>query len=263
MSWDYRGLYGSILSARSCQLDIRAHADDLRCILDTAGVEKIHFAGWSMGVQVGLEFYSRYPERVASLSLLNGTYGRPLRGVPLPFAEFTLGPLIPRARVLGRFGHHVLSRISRSPLTYAAVRKLGVVAPDLDRAHFYRMMSDFQHVDLDVYFELLDKLGAHDAESILPLIQVPTLVLTGAKDVLTPPHLARRMAQRIRHAELFVIPEGTHYAPAEYPNVIVERMLTFISAHFGSISAPSTPDSSESLTAHSTFATLEKPALFS
>lgn len=233
MSWDYRGLYGSILANRTCRLDISAHADDLRCILDTADVEKIHFAGWSMGVQVGLEFYSRYPERVASLSLLSGTYGRPLRGVPLPFAELALGPLIPRARSLGGFGNKILSQVSRSPLTYAAVRKLGLVAPDLDRAHFYRMIGDFQYVNLDVYFDLLDQLGAHDAELILPQIQVPTLIMTGAKDVLTPPHLARRMAQRIRKAELFVIPQGTHYAPVEYPKVIVERMLTFIFAHFG------------------------------
>jgi len=232
MSWDYRGLYGSLLPRRDTRLDIGAHAEDVRCILDTAQVEKIHFVGWSMGVQVGLELYARYPDRIASLVLLSGTYGRPLRGVPVPFAELTLGPLIPRARLLGRLGSRLLRTISHSPLSYAAVRQLRIVAPDLDREHFYRMVRDFQHVDLDVYFELLDELGSHDAEKILPLISVPTLVLTGAKDVLTPPHLARRMAQAIVGSELFVIPEGTHYAPAEFPSLISQRLLTFFQRHF-------------------------------
>ncbi len=232
MSWDYRGLYGSLLKTRQSRLDIAAHAEDLHGIIDTAGVGRVHFVGWSMGVQVGLELYSRHPERIASLSLLNGTYGRPLRGVPIPFAEHTLGPLIPRARVLGLFGNRVLSAISRSKLSYSAVRALKITAKDLDRAHFYRMIGDFQHVDLDVYFELLDELGAHNAEDILPHVSVPTIVVTGSRDVLTPPHLARRMAQKIRGSELYVIPEGTHYAPAEYPKLIAERLDEFWTSRF-------------------------------
>ncbi len=233
MSWDYRGLYGSLLPQRDIPLNVAAHAEDLQKILNTAQVEKIHFVGWSMGVQVGLELYARYPERIASLSLLNGTYGRPLRGVPIPFAELTLGPLIPRARILGKWGNRVLSTVSRSPLSYAAVRSLGIAAPGLDKDHFYRMIGDFQHVDLDVYFELLEELGAHNAEEILPHIDVPTLVVTGSKDVLTPPHLARHMAQRIAGAELYVIPQGTHYTPAEYPRLVAERMRAFWSGYFG------------------------------
>ena len=227
LSWDYRGLYGSLLAERSCRLDISVHAEDLYCILNATGVEQVHFVGWSMGVQVGLEFYRRFPERIRSLSLLNGTYGRPLRGVPVPFAELALGPLIPRARVLGKLGRQLLSGVSRSPLSYPAARALGLCAPGLSRAHFYRMLGDFAEVDLDIYFELLEKLGAHDAAAILPNIRVPTLVLTGGKDILTPPHLARRMVRTIEGAELFVIPEGTHYAPAEYPELIAQRLRQF------------------------------------
>jgi len=228
LAWDYRGLYGSLLSRPDASVHVSAHAEDLSDILNSAGIHQVHFVGWSMGVQVGLEFFSRCPERVASLTLLNGTYGRPFRGLPLPFAELTLPSLLPSVQRWGPWGNALLFPITRSPLSYPALRALGIVAKGLDREHFYRMIRDFEQVDLKAYVRQLHALGQHDAEAILPRVSVPTLVTTGAKDVLTPPHLARKIAQTIPQAELFVLPGGTHYAPAEFPQMIAERVLSFI-----------------------------------
>jgi pimeloyl-ACP methyl ester carboxylesterase len=227
LAWDYRGLYGSLLARPDASVQVFTHAEDLSDILNSAGVNQVHFVGWSMGVQVGLEFFARSPERVASLTFLNGTYGRPFRGLPLPFAEWTLPSLLPSVQKWGSWGNALLP-ITRSPLSYTAARTLGIVARALDRAHFYRMIRDFEQVDLKAYVRQLHALGEHDAEGILPRVSVPTLVTAGAKDVLTPPHLARKIALTIPHAELFILPSGTHYAPAEFPQAIAERVLSFI-----------------------------------
>jgi pimeloyl-ACP methyl ester carboxylesterase len=228
LSWDYRGLYGSTLPRRGAALDISTHAEDLAVILDHAGVQSGAFFGWSMGVQVGIEFYSRYPERISHLILSNGTYGRPLHGVPLPFSGITLPPLVRSVRQFPRMGRWFINHAGRSRLSYSVLRRLYLIAPGFDRNRFERMVQEFERVDLACYLELLEKLHEHDALHLLPSIRVPTLIVAGARDLLTPPWFARKMAETIPGAALFVVPGGTHYSAAEYPDVIAARVEQFL-----------------------------------
>src|SRR5690606_22670269 len=94
ITWDYRGLYGSVLPSLGSPLGVSAHCADLRAIFEATGIQQAVFFGWSMGVQVGLEFYSQNPNSLTHLTLINGTCGRPLEGVPLPFSEWALPPLV-------------------------------------------------------------------------------------------------------------------------------------------------------------------------
>lgn len=235
LSWDYRGLYGSILPSRCASLDISAHAADLAAVLDHARVDTAALFGWSMGVQVGIEFYSQYSERISALILTNGTFGRPLHGVPLPFSGITLPPLVRGARQFHNVGRWLLNHVSRSRLSYNVLRRLYLIAPGFERARFEEMVEDFECVDLDVYFEILEKLQEHDAQHLLATIRVPTLVITGARDMLTPPWFARKMAGVIPGAQLFVVPSGTHYSAAEYPEAIAARVEQFLAASLTSM----------------------------
>ena len=182
-----------------------------------------------MGVQVGLEFYRQSPKRLTHLALTNGTFGRPLRGVAFPFSEQALGPLVRQVGKLHAWGSVVLEGVSRSPLSYHALRTLGVIAAGLGREHYQTMIRDFKSIDLRIYFQLLDQLTVHDAHPFLHTIDRPTLVIAGSRDVLTPPHLARTIAETIPGAELMVLTDATHYAAVEYPQLIAGRMEKFIS----------------------------------
>lgn len=228
ISWDYRGLYGSLLGHRSNDLSIESHALDLKCVLNAAGVESVSFLGWSMGVQVGLEFYSQNPNRLDRLALLNGTFGKPLRGVPLPFSELTLPPLVRGAQKAHKWGAKLLRGVSQSRLTFPTAKRLGFVASTMNQEQFDIMVRDFNDVNLEIYFDLMNRLGEHDAESILPMVSLPTLVITGARDRITPPAYARRIASEIPGAELYVIPHATHYAAAEYPELVTARLEKFL-----------------------------------
>lgn len=228
IAWDYRGCYGSVPNPGRPDLSVPAHALDLTTILDHARVESAAYVGWSMGVQVGLEFHVKNPGRLSHLTLISGTYGRPLRSVPLPFAEQALTPLIQGASRLRFVGQRLLSGASRSALTFPALRALGVIAEGLPHAHYQRMVEDFTAIDLDLYFQLLAELGRHDAESTMPHIRIPALIVAGSRDILTPPSLARRIAREIPGAELFVISGATHYSTVEYPDVIAHRLERFM-----------------------------------
>lgn len=236
LTWDYRGLYGSRLPNYPVKLDVSTHAEDLQTILAHAGVNRTVLLGWSMGVQVGLEAFAQHPELFSQLVFINGTYGQPLRGVPLPFSGITLPPLVRGARRFHALGRHVLNRISRSPLSYHLLRRLHLIAPGFARHRYEEMTRAFESVDLDIYLDLLGQLHEHDARHHLSTVSVPTLVIAGAKDVLTPPWFAHKMAESLPNAKLFIVPGGTHYCAAEYPEVVanrVEEFLTHTSPYFG------------------------------
>ena len=75
ITWDYRGLFDSDQASTS-SLSVSQHAEDLAEILKAEKITCVHLCGWSMGVQVSLEFSARYPSKVLSLCLINGTYGQ-------------------------------------------------------------------------------------------------------------------------------------------------------------------------------------------
>lgn len=232
LSWDYRGLYGSAFPKGYLpDLSIQAHVDDLLAILSAAGVERAVLAGWSMGVQVVLELAHQRPEIATHLVLINGTFGRPLHGVGVPFAGHFLPQAVSQARRLHQVGSAILQRASRWPETGRWLKRFGVIAESLDPELFADMAVDFGSLDLEVYLTMLSALGEHDAGHVLRTIQVPTLVVTGTRDLFTPPLLAERMAQTIPRGELLIVPGGTHYAAAEFPEVINRRIARFLDRH--------------------------------
>ena len=64
-----------------------------------------------------------------------------------------------------------------------------------------------------------------DSTPLLGTIRVPTLVVVGAEDRVTPPAVAEAMAQAIPGARYAVIPGAGHVAPLEQP-LATSRVLT-------------------------------------
>ncbi|MBI3179364.1 MAG: alpha/beta hydrolase [Deltaproteobacteria bacterium] len=59
-------------------------------------------------------------------------------------------------------------------------------------------------------------------------MSVPTTIIAGERDFMTPSAAAVRMSELIRDSELLVLPGCTHYAPVERPDLIneaVERLI--------------------------------------
>ena len=74
--------------------------------------------------------------------------------------------------------------------------------------------------------------SSRSAESLAG-ITVPTLVLVGEHDVITPPAEAKSLASAIPRSQLKVIPESGHMAPYENPsaaNAVILRFLRSLEA---------------------------------
>lgn len=67
-----------------------------------------------------------------------------------------------------------------------------------------------------------------DATSLLPTIHVPTLIVVGEEDAITPPGVARQMHDGIRGSELAVMPRVGHLPNVEQPHAFNDIVTCFL-----------------------------------
>ena len=67
-----------------------------------------------------------------------------------------------------------------------------------------------------------------DSVATLSTIDVPTLILVGEEDTLTPPADAELMQRAIRGSKLARIPSAGHYAPFEQPEAVLKLVRPFL-----------------------------------
>jgi pimeloyl-ACP methyl ester carboxylesterase len=67
-----------------------------------------------------------------------------------------------------------------------------------------------------------------DSRPVLAAIDCPTLVVVGDDDQLTPPELAREMANGIRGARLVIVPESGHLSTIEQPQAVTKALVEWM-----------------------------------
>jgi 3-oxoadipate enol-lactonase len=189
-------------------------ADDAIAVLDDAGVETAHVVGASMGGAIAQLLALRDPERVRSLTLVctscrNHTWRRQLlAGWGSTASRSGMGSMTKEAArwVIG-------PRSFRRLLP--AIGWLGPLA--LGRpTHAFAAQVDAI-------------LAADDALSEeLARIEVPTLVVVGGQDILTPRGDSEELAELIPTAELVVISGAAHGLMIEHASTFNRILLDFL-----------------------------------
>jgi pimeloyl-ACP methyl ester carboxylesterase len=104
------------------------------------------------------------------------------------------------------------------------MQRVGLVSETLDLDVFREVAAGFENIDWRIYSDLLARLDEHDAEEVLTKIAVPFAIVTGDRDLMTPPSTAEEMHRAIAGSRLVVIRGGTHYTPVEYPATLVDEL---------------------------------------
>lgn len=229
LHWNYRGHGKSGAPRDTRRIGVPHTMDDLLRLLDEAGIQKAVVFGHSMGVQIALEAHRLYPDRIAGLVLLCGSYGTPLdtwHDHTLLRAAFpTLNRLVERAPGLAR-------KITRNLLP----TELGLyfsmkteLNPDLlARDDFWPYLRHLGQMDPVMFVRTLDSLKDHSVWEHLPRVDVPTLVVGGEIDRFTPVWLSHRMADHIPQSEYLFVPGGSHTAPLERPGLVNRAIAEFL-----------------------------------
>ncbi len=223
--WDYRGLYTSDPPKDVLANTVGHQVGDLMAILEVEKIGDFVLVGWSMGVQVGFETIKQHPARVRGMMAINGTSGHAFHTV---MGSRMMGQVIPMLLRLVRAQAGLVGRVTKqvagSDALIGAMKRIGLVSPTIDIEIFRAVAAGFQHIDWVIYSDLLSRLDEHDAEDVLTKIDVPVSIVTGDKDLMTPPSTAEHLHRAIRGSRLVVIEGGTHYTPVEYPAILVDEL---------------------------------------
>lgn len=173
--------------------------------------------GWSLGGMLGLQLAAHHPDRLAGLVLLSSTpcFRRKADWAhgceDAVFERFAESLASDAARLLDRFFALMLqgdelSRRQYLDIAHAALDKRNPASPDGLRAGL----------------ALLDSL---DVRADLHVIDVPTLIVHGGNDAVTPVGAARFMAGEMPQAMLKILPSGhaPHLCRAAEFNGLVEE----------------------------------------
>jgi pimeloyl-ACP methyl ester carboxylesterase len=114
-------------------------------------------------------------------------------------------------------------------LSYEIASRLEIRRELVEPADFMPYLEGMARIDTRLFIAMLSSAGQHSADELLTDIEVPTLIVAGARDGFTPPERSREMASAIRGSELLEIPNASHTAPIERPHLVDFTIRDFIS----------------------------------
>jgi pimeloyl-ACP methyl ester carboxylesterase len=166
-------------------------------------------AGISMGGYLSFEIWRQAPERVLGIGFVD-TSARP----DAPEATERRRAAMALASE-GRFGLVVSKAFS------LAVHEAHVDRDDLKAIHTRMSLA----VGVETYFRQQEAIIARpDSRPTLATIDVPTTVIVGEGDRLTPPELSAEIAAGIAGAELVTVPDAGHMSPLENPDAVTAAL---------------------------------------
>ena len=210
---DLRGFGSSEVGDQAVTME--QFADDMAAILDALGVtEPVTLIGLSMGGYVAWQFLRNYRERLRALVLCDTRAAADSPEVAenrLKVAETVLADgteALARAMVPKLFAQQT---IRTRPAVVDAVRNVILQANPRGVAAAQRAMA-----------------ARFDATGILKAIDVPTLMIVGEDDVISPPDEMRQIAEAIPGSRLVVIPDAGHMSPLENPAAFNSALSEFL-----------------------------------
>lgn len=235
VTWDHRGHGGSGHAHKSdCTIDNLAR--DMADVIATfAPHGKVVLAGHSIGGMTMMALAEQRPElfdRVVGAAFVATSSGS-LDTVTLGLPE--MGPFlrnqIPRALALR----------SRT-LTKKARRRAPIIERQVVRRFLFgrpmRLVDAALTVEGIINSPAATMVGfyedcmQHDRAHALKVLDgIPTHVLVGTRDVLTPPSHARRIADHVEGAVLTVVPDAGHMLPLERDELVSGVLIRLVRPH--------------------------------
>jgi pimeloyl-ACP methyl ester carboxylesterase len=226
---DYRGHGNSDTPQDMSSLTVENLARDLILFLDEIGIKEAVFLGHSMGVNTVLEVYRKHPERVLAMVLANGTAKRPLETL---FNGNWLEPAWGLARLINQRKPDWLRKVwafqKGNPLAHAIIQ-FGGFNPHLTAPEDVQLYVDqMANLDPATLLHLISSYDNYDASSWLHEVKVPTLLIAGERDKITPLSQQELLHQLIPGSQLEVIKHGSHCPQMDLPDLVNIKIEQFL-----------------------------------
>lgn len=212
VTYDQRGHGKS--SVGDAQFPLEFLVDDLQGVLDSLHLSKAILCGLSMGGYIALRAVERNPERVLGLILCDTRSEADSNEAKL---KRIASIRTVKGEGVAAFGEGFLKAVF-PPESFTARKEV------VDKT---RLMIN-TNPPLGVAGTLLALATRTDTTASLANIRVPTLILVGEKDGITPVAAAENMKAKIPGSQMFVIPNAGHLSNMDNPAAFNAHLETFL-----------------------------------
>jgi pimeloyl-ACP methyl ester carboxylesterase len=180
-------------------------------VLDAAGTPSAALVGHSMGSLIALEAAARHPDRVEKLALIGTAF-------PMKVSDELLGT----AR---KHDHAALEMINVWSHSAAGQTGGNRVPGQWIMGGSMRLLERTAEPLYNDFNACNQYTGG--AESAAK-VTCPVLMITGNRDLMTPPRAARALAEKLSNLESVVIEGSGHDLMAEQPDAVLDALIAFI-----------------------------------
>lgn len=208
-----------------------------RVLAACAGDSRVMLVGHSMGGMtiMGLaglqpDLFGTQVRAVALLATSSGHLDEVTLRLPAPAARIVQH----RTENLAALMHAQSAGIDRgrtrtTDLNFLLTKRYSFGEERVSRAHTQFVADLLSSTPIDVVADYLPEFGRHDKSAALAALQrIPTLIMVGDSDALTPESHSREILRFVPSADLVVIPDTGHMIISERPDAVDRNLLALL-----------------------------------
>lgn len=192
-------------------ISIEHFAQDVITLLEELNIENAHICGLSLGGLVAQEIYRQQPEKCRSLMLVSTFHFMPKH----------LGYLI-----------YSMRKLKTNAISVDAHKEIAArVCLYSWSKENYQHFLDYYRPDREIYIRSVASAMKVNNITLLPQIKVPTLIIGGQYDTVTPVWVQLLMHKQIGHSEFVIIRNAGHAAKLEAKATFNQTLREFLQKH--------------------------------
>jgi len=185
---------------------ISSYATWMEETLSAFPIESFFLGGHSMGGAIALELALRSWSRIKGLILI-------ATGAEL------------------RVSAKILEGLAKAPEPTLALVNQWCFPPDTDPLLIQQSLELMRQTPIQVIYNDFQACNRFDRLENIATITLPTLILVGERDAMTPPAFSEALQKEILHSKLVLVPGAGHLVILEKPREVNQAIEDFVSGH--------------------------------
>ncbi len=227
---DFRGHHFSDVPTNKKNLSVDALAQDLICLCDHLQIEKAFFLGHSFGNAVLAQSYFKKPELFSGVCLISSFFSS-------PFAHFVSAEQTTEALSYVKKLYNVAPSLVTMAWKFGVTNPLSVFLSAItggfniektSRKDIEIYAQGVANIDVRVFVTLFEELLKLNSLEELQNINVPSLVIAGERDSLTPLSMQQTISHCLPQSELYTLAQGSHCVQLDFPAEVNAKIDSFL-----------------------------------
>ena len=200
--------------------ELESYAEDLASLLDALGLEKIYLNAHSMGASVGTFFLNLQGDRVERAILTcSGIFEYDEKSFN---AFYKFGGYVVKYRPRWLYKLPFMDRLFMQRFLHRPL------SSEISRAFLDDFLMADYNAALGTIFTCVSKKAAEVMPDEFAQLKVPTLLVSGERDIIIPPELGRHAAELNDKIEYFLIPNTAHFPMLEDAPTYLQKVREFL-----------------------------------